>query len=200
MPNKLPVILILINRKWEDIRRPIDEPFFDRRSCCLVRTLEYLHSLFTLDRYFGCLVERFSILVEMAGTFKNVICALGLFSLCFLGIPIRIDQPDSMEQEFKQFIEKHNKSYGRDPVEYERRLSYFKVFLWFLTPLFKKYFVITLNLFLIRLVIAEQKNTIWNINRIVVMHLLALPSSQILKLMNFKRCCSGINPAHCHVC
>ncbi|XP_046451716.1 cathepsin O-like [Daphnia pulex] len=62
----------------------------------------------------------------MAATFKNVICALGLFSLCFLGIPIRIDQPDSMEQEFKQFIEKHNKSYGRDPVEYGRRLSYFK--------------------------------------------------------------------------
>jgi hypothetical protein len=91
--------------------------------------------LFTIDRYFGCLAEQFSSLIGMAATFKNVICALGLFSLCFLGIPIRVEKPDSMEQEFQQFIEKHNKSYGKDPVEYGKRLSYFKVFLWFLIAL-----------------------------------------------------------------
>ena len=44
----------------------------------------------------------------MAATFKNVICALGLFSLFFLGIPIRVDKTDLMEQEFQQFIEKQN--------------------------------------------------------------------------------------------
>jgi hypothetical protein len=92
--------------------------------------------LFTLDRYFGCSENNIFNLIEMAATFKNVICALGLFSLCFLGIPIRVDKMDSMEQEFQQFIEKHNKTYGKDPVEYGKRLSYFKVFLWF--PIVRK--------------------------------------------------------------
>ncbi|KAI9554249.1 hypothetical protein GHT06_019521 [Daphnia sinensis] len=62
----------------------------------------------------------------MTGTVKNVICVLGLFSLCFLGIPIRVKEPDSVEHEFLQFIQKHNKSYSKDSAEYERRLSYFK--------------------------------------------------------------------------
>lgn len=68
----------------------------------------------------------------MTTTFKNVICVLGLFSLCFLGIPIRVKYPDSLEQEFIQFIEKHNKTYSKDSVEYGKRLTYFKVLIWFL--------------------------------------------------------------------
>ncbi len=67
----------------------------------------------------------------MEVTWKNAVCALGLLSLCFLAIPIRVKEPDPVEKEFLQFIQKHNKSYVNDPVEYARRLEYFKVALPF---------------------------------------------------------------------
>lgn len=63
----------------------------------------------------------------MAVTVKNVVCCLALLSLCFVGIPVRIKEPDAVEQEFLEFIQKHNKSYVNEPAEYAKRLEYFKV-------------------------------------------------------------------------
>lgn len=60
-------------------------------------------------------------------TCKNVFGLLGLICLCFVGIPLRVKEQDSTEQEFLQFIENHNKSYAKEPTEYARRLEYFKV-------------------------------------------------------------------------
>lgn len=71
----------------------------------------------------------------MAVTIRNVVCSLGLLSLCFLGIPIRVKEPDAVEQEFLEFIQKHNKSYVNKPIEYAKRLEYFKVTFFFLNPL-----------------------------------------------------------------
>lgn len=60
---------------------------------------------------------------------RNVIYAIGLISLCFVGIPIRInDTNDTMlEQEFLKFVQENNKSYANQPEEYARRLAFFKV-------------------------------------------------------------------------
>ena len=60
-------------------------------------------------------------------TWKNAVWALGLLALLFLGIPIQVKVSDPVEKEFLQFIQKHNKTYADNPVEYERRLEYFKV-------------------------------------------------------------------------
>lgn len=64
----------------------------------------------------------------MAVTWKNVLYGLGLISLCFVGIPVRIK--DDLEQQFQEFLRQHNKSYVNNPSEMERRFDIFKVSFW----------------------------------------------------------------------
>ena len=58
---------------------------------------------------------------------RNVVYTIGLIALCFVGIPINLNNDDVIEQEFVKFIQLHNKSYVNQPEEYALRLAYFKV-------------------------------------------------------------------------
>lgn len=124
----------------------------------------------------------------MAVTVKNVVCCLGLLSLCFVGIPVRVKEPDAVELEFQEFIQKHNRSYANEPTEYAKRLEYFKVGASFtsINPL--KHINVSLYLFSHRRAVIEL-HTITPNMVIVVKQCLVSPSFQILNLKNFKRCC-----------
>lgn len=62
------------------------------------------------------------------GDFKEVGIVLFLISLCFIAIPIRIDKTlEDIENDFKQFVVRFNKSYRYDPLEYENRFHVFQV-------------------------------------------------------------------------
>lgn len=68
------------------------------------------------------------------GDFKEVGIVLFLISLCFIAIPIRIDKTlENIENDFKQFVVRFNKSYRHDPLEYEKRFHVFQVSSIYLT-------------------------------------------------------------------
>jgi len=58
---------------------------------------------------------------------RNFVYTIGLIALCFVGIPINLNNDDVIEKEFVKFTQMHNKSYVNQPEEYARRLAYFKV-------------------------------------------------------------------------
>ncbi len=57
---------------------------------------------------------------------KDVLYSLGLFSLCFLGVPVTIHKVDDVEDQFRSFVARHNRSYVRDSAEYDRRFRHFR--------------------------------------------------------------------------
>lgn len=63
----------------------------------------------------------------MQPTLKNILLCLGLLSLCFVAIPVRVNGTDSVEQEFWKFIVLHKKPYMMNSTEYEERLQNFRV-------------------------------------------------------------------------
>jgi len=98
---------------------------------------------------------------------RNVVYTIGLIALCFVGIPINLNNDDVIEQEFVKFIQLHNKSYVNQPEEYASRLAYFKVsqvslftqsypYYYIRYLIFEKYFII----YIIRPAIAEHQLTI----------------------------------------
>ena len=64
---------------------------------------------------------------QAMATWKTVLYSLGLFSLCFLGVPVTIHHIDDVETLFKEFTHKYNRTYINNPSEYSRRLEYFRV-------------------------------------------------------------------------
>ena len=58
---------------------------------------------------------------------RNFVYTIGLIALCFVGIPINLNNDDVIEKEFVKFTLMHNKSYVNQSEEYARRLAYFKV-------------------------------------------------------------------------
>jgi hypothetical protein len=53
---------------------------------------------------------------------------VGLVALCFLGIPIRIDDNESQKRElFKGFLQRFNKTYEGNETEYMKHYNNFKV-------------------------------------------------------------------------
>lgn len=59
---------------------------------------------------------------------KTVVYSIGLFSLLFIAIPVSVDPPEAeVERHFIQFIQQHNKSYGKNSPEYAKRFENFKV-------------------------------------------------------------------------
>lgn len=65
----------------------------------------------------------------MALTWKTVVAAVGIFSLCFLGIPVTVDPPQdvAVQQSYMLFLQAQNKSYERNSVDFVSKLSHFQV-------------------------------------------------------------------------
>jgi hypothetical protein len=65
----------------------------------------------------------------MALTWKTVVAAVGIFSLCFLGIPVTVDPPQdvALQQSYMLYLTAHNKSYEQNSVDFVSKLSHFQV-------------------------------------------------------------------------
>ena len=63
----------------------------------------------------------------MAISRKTVLYGIGLFALLFVGIPVKVNKIDAVEEHFVQFIQTHNKLYEKDSPEYLKRLANFRV-------------------------------------------------------------------------
>ena len=64
----------------------------------------------------------------MAIVWRRVYLVVGLVALCFLAIPIRIDDNELQKKElFRGFLERFNKTYEGNETEYMKRYNNFKV-------------------------------------------------------------------------
>ncbi|XP_059484535.1 cathepsin O-like [Neocloeon triangulifer] len=62
----------------------------------------------------------------MAIKWKTALSAVAVFSLCFLGIPIRVDPPDKNMQSYLKFLAARNRSYVQDSDEFEKKFIHFR--------------------------------------------------------------------------
>lgn len=61
---------------------------------------------------------------------KTVVATIGVVSICFLVIPIKIEPSDSTDNDLKLFetyVDNYKKSYARSPDEYSARFKIFQV-------------------------------------------------------------------------
>jgi len=64
----------------------------------------------------------------MAIVWRRVYIVVGVVALCFLAIPMRIDDNEQQKKElFRRFLERFNKTYEGNETEYMRHYNNFKV-------------------------------------------------------------------------
>ena len=64
----------------------------------------------------------------MAIVWRRVCIVVGLVALCFLAIPVRIDDNEVQKKElFRGFLGRFNKTYEGNETEYMKRYNNFKV-------------------------------------------------------------------------
>ncbi|CAB3372719.1 Hypothetical predicted protein [Cloeon dipterum] len=62
----------------------------------------------------------------MAITWKTALTFVAIFSLCFLGIPIKVEPPaNNLQQSFISYLAARNRSYAKDSPEFQRKFGYY---------------------------------------------------------------------------
>jgi len=68
----------------------------------------------------------------MAITWKTVLAGVAVFSLCFLGIPVRIEPPNSnssvlLQRSYVRYLQTYNRSYAQDTTDFQLKMTQFEV-------------------------------------------------------------------------